>query len=166
MSKVSQMIPIGKFGSPFGVKGILHFEFFTRNKDIPKYRLYYLYKKEEKLFEKCNIKFSNNGNGVKADVSFVQDREEASKLTNRNIYIDKQEILVREKEYLWSDLIDCNVFDESNNLLGKVVNIISISENDAVILDTNHSFTFDTSLIVKTINTLEKVIVIDKDYLV
>ena len=42
MANSSQMIPIGKFGSPYGVKGLIQFHPFTRNKSVPPYKQYFI----------------------------------------------------------------------------------------------------------------------------
>ncbi|MBQ3816762.1 MAG: 16S rRNA processing protein RimM, partial [Clostridia bacterium] len=77
------------------------------------------------------LKIQPHGNVVIAKFKGVDTIEQAEKLRNTVIYIDRTDALVPEGRYFISDLIDCEVFDtKSGKKLGVLSDVSQTGAND------------------------------------
>ena len=122
---MKEYLLVCKVLKPVGLKGDLKVYTYTTFKDIR-------YKKGSKLFYKngedyieLTVKsfYSKGGN---LDVISFKDLDEIDKvnfLLGKEIYALKDDSLLNENEFYYSDLTDLKVIDEDNNELGKVTSI-------------------------------------------
>lgn len=67
----------------------------------------------------------------------IDNIEEAEKYRNMYIKIDKEDIGdIPEDSYLVVDMLKCNVYTEENELLGKMVDVLSTGSNDVYVVRT------------------------------
>ncbi len=122
---MKEYLLVCKVLKPVGLKGDLKVYTYTTFKDIR-------YKKGSKLFYKngedyieLTVKsfYSKGGN---LDVISFKDLDEIDKvnfLLGKEIYALKDDSLLNENEFYYSDLTGLKVIDEENNELGKVISI-------------------------------------------
>ena len=122
---MKEYLLVCKVLKPVGLKGDLKVYTYTTFKDIR-------YKKGSKLFYKngedyieLTVKsfYSKGGN---LDVISFKDLDEIDKvnfLLGKEIYALKDDSLLNENEFYYSDLTGLKVIDEENNELGKVTSI-------------------------------------------
>ena len=155
---MKEYLLVCKVLKPVGLKGDLKVYTYTTFKDIR-------YKKGSKLFYKngedyieLTIKsfYSKGGN---LDVISFKDLDEIDKvnfLLGKEIYALKDDSLLNENEFYYSDLTGLKVIDEDNNELGKVTSIeefpaqitLKIQKNSAK----NHFFVPFNDFFVKEVN--------------
>ena len=76
-------------------------------------------------------KSSPHGNVVIAAVKGVDSIEEAEKLRNKVIYMDRRDAKLEDGQYFITDLIGCTVFDaDSSKLLGVISDVSETGAND------------------------------------
>ena len=122
---MKEYLLVCKVLKPVGLKGDLKVYTYTTFKDIR-------YKKGSKLFYKngedyieLTVKsfYSKGGN---LDVISFKDLDEIDKvnfLLGKEIYALKDDSILNENEFYYSDLTGLKVIDEDNNELGKVTSI-------------------------------------------
>ncbi len=62
---------------------------------------------------------------VIAKLAGVDSIEDAEKLRNRVVYVPREDIELKDGEFLMSDLIGCEAVDESGAVLGRVTDILT-----------------------------------------
>ena len=122
---MKEYLLVCKVLKPVGLKGDLKVYTYTTFKDIR-------YKKGSKLFYKNGEDYielivkSFYSKGGNLDVISFKDLDEIDKvnfLLGKEIYALKDDSLLNENEFYYSDLTGLKVIDEDNNELGKVTSI-------------------------------------------
>ena len=122
---MKEYLLVCKVLKPVGLKGDLKVYTYTTFKDIR-------YKKGSKLFYKTDEDYkeltvkSFYPKGGNLDVISFKDLDEIDKvnfLLSKEIYALKDDSLLNENEFYYSDLTGLKVIDEENNELGKVTSI-------------------------------------------
>lgn len=122
---MKEYLLVCKVLKPVGLKGDLKVYTYTTFKDIR-------YKKGSKLFYKNDEDYieltvkSFYSKGGNLDVISFKDLDEIDKvnfLLGKEIYALKDDSLLNENEFYYSDLTGLKVIDEDNNELGKVTSI-------------------------------------------
>lgn len=122
---MKEYLLVCKVLKPVGLKGDLKVYTYTTFKDIR-------YKKGSKLFYKNDEDYieltvkSFYSKGGNLDVISFRDLDEIDKvnfLLGKEIYALKDDSLLNENEFYYSDLTGLKVIDEDNNELGKVTSI-------------------------------------------
>lgn len=116
------MLEVGAVQSPHGLKGALNIYSYTRPAiGIAGYSFWYIGTDPEaaKRFEveRC----WQHGNRVLAQLVNITDTVAAEALKGKLIWVDASEVAVDDDEYLWADLIGCEVVDATGKVLGQVV---------------------------------------------
>jgi len=119
---MSKNIIIGKILSPHGVKGMCHLLSYAQNpKDIFNYEVFDNQQNIIKLKFIRNSAKSTNGDIFIAIVNDIKDRNEISKLTNNEIFLNRESLPeTKEGEYYFSDLEGLKVLDQSSKEVGVV----------------------------------------------
>ncbi len=129
------LVCVGQFMSPHGIKGAIKVKSFTQNpKSLVKYSP--LYDKSAK--QEYSIKIiSSDTNILTVLVNDIGSRNDADILKNQFIYADKSlfEELAQE-EFYQSDLINMDVI-ENDNLIGTVVAIYNYGGGDIIEIKCN-----------------------------
>ena len=81
-----------------------------------------------------------NYNSKKNLIRFIEcsSRNEIEKFSNEKYYISKDIFPELENdENYFIDYIDCYLFDQNENRIGKIVDVVPIQGNDVLLIDTN-----------------------------
>lgn len=132
---MNKYLELGQIVNVKGLKGEVKVNSFTDDNTkferIPKV----LIKQKEKLTEYEIENVGYNKNQVIIKFKNINTVEEAEKLRNSYIVVDR-EIFgeLPEGVYYIADLIGCDVYTESNEYLGKVDDIFSTGSNDVYVV--------------------------------
>ena len=129
---------IGQIVNTHGLKGFIKINPFTDDiTNFKKFKLIYVnIKGKLEKYDVEEIKFSKNC--VLMKLKNINSIEQAEKLkgffikVDRSIYDD-----LEENTYYIADLIDCEVYTESNEFLGKINEVFSTKSNDVYIVKDN-----------------------------
>ena len=122
---MKEYLLVCKVLKPVGLKGDLKVYTFTTFKDIRYKKGSKLFYKNDEDYKELTVKsfYSKGGN---LDVISFKDLDEIDKvnfLLGKEIYALKDDSLLNENEFYYSDLTGLKVIDEDNNELGKVTSI-------------------------------------------
>jgi len=129
-------LEIGQIVNTNGLKGFLKVKPLTD--DITKFeRLEFVYIQEGKeLIKKQIEKVRYVKNMVLLKLEGVDDINEAEKYKNFYLKIDKNEAIkdLPENSYLLVDILECEVFTEEGEHLGKMVDVLQTGSNDVYVV--------------------------------
>ena len=125
---------IGKISKPHGVKGEVNIIPFDEDLSI--------FKKIESVFLSSSdvdesdlkevkietVKFKNTKVVIK--FSEFNSCDEVEFLRNKFLRIRREEIPLKDGDYFIADIKECTVYDEHDNFLGKVFDVIKTKNND------------------------------------
>lgn len=138
VEKPENLVITGKFGSSYGIRGWLRvFSFTEQEESLFDYRPWYI-KKHDKWqhVELESWKYHNQDLIVK--LVGVDDRDEASLLTNNEIFVDSSLFpSLNEGNYYWKDLVGCRVVTVKGYDLGLVVELMETGSNDVLVVKAN-----------------------------
>ena len=122
---MKEYLLVCKVLKPVGLKGDLKVYTYTTFKDIRYKKGSKLFYKNDEDYKELTVKsfYSKGGN---LDVISFKDLDEIDKvnfLLGKEIYALKDDSLLNENEFYYSDLTGLKVIDEDNNELGKVTSI-------------------------------------------
>ncbi len=126
-----EKIETGKFVGTHGVRGALRVQPWCDSPDfLCDFKKVYIKSGEE--FSSIKVKSAKpHGNIVIMEVEGVFSIEDAEKLRNKVIYINRADLKLTEGSYLITDLMGCEVFDaDSGQLLGKISDVSKTGAND------------------------------------
>ncbi|MCR5829538.1 MAG: ribosome maturation factor RimM [Lachnospiraceae bacterium] len=126
---------VGVITSPHGVKGEVNI--FPTTDDPSRFkklkRVIIDNKKDLIEMEIGNIKFFKNM--VIATLDGIEDRNTAEKFRSAEILIDREYALpLEEDEYYICDIIDFDVFSDTDIYLGKLTEVLTASANDVYVV--------------------------------
>jgi 16S rRNA processing protein RimM len=134
MEKIS-LIPFGSLIKPHGLKGYISVRFFNRNTR--------LLNKEDKVFfdNDVNVFLTikdinyNSKNNLIRFFDFLS-RNEVKKFNKTDFYIDKNVFpKLSNNENYFIDFIDCNLFDQNDEKIGIIKDVIPIQKNDVLVVE-------------------------------
>lgn len=134
---MKEYLEIGQIVNTNGLKGMLKIKPFTD--DITRFEnleIIYIQKGQELIAKNIEeVKYVKNM--VLLKLEGIDNIEEAEKYRNMYIKIDKEDIGdIPEDSYLVVDMLKCNVYTEENELLGKMVDVLSTGSNDVYVVRT------------------------------
>ncbi len=133
----NDLIPFGFLGKPHGLKGNVSIRFFNEKSKLLKIDDKIFFKNQDRYF--LTIK-DINYNSKKNLIRFIECscRNEIEKFSNEKFYISKDIFPELENdENYFIDYIDCYLFDQNENRIGKIVDVVPIQGNDVLLIDTN-----------------------------
>lgn len=97
-------------------------------------------------------------------IGTIDSREKADLIRGFSIYARADQIKIPENEYMIDDLIDCTVFSEDGQEIGKLVDVQNYGATDLfVVVQYGREYMFPfVDDIVKKINVTAKIIVVNK----
>lgn len=126
----NQFIETGKIVGTHGVKGMARVQLWADNTDFLKqFKYVYTDKNGGNRLEIMRVQ----PHGAVALIAFkgVDSIEQAEKLRNTVIYIDRKDVKLPEGRYFITDLIGCKVYDvDTNNFLGEITDFSETGAND------------------------------------
>lgn len=134
---MKEYLEIGQIVNTNGLKGMLKIKPFTD--DITRFEnleIIYIQKGQELIAKNIEeVKYVKNM--VLLKLEGIDNIEEAEKYRNMYIKIDKEDIGdIPEDSYLVVDMLKCNVYTEENELLGKMIDVLSTGSNDVYVVKT------------------------------
>lgn len=163
MKKINNFTIIGKIINTRGIKGELKIDPMTsvveRFSDLD-----YVYVGNE--LNKYGInKVSYDKRFVYIKFNEFNNINDVIKFKNEFLYIeDENRIELDEDTFFISDLISCKVYDTEKNYIGELVDVIENPANDVYVINNDNNKKYlipGVKKFVKSINTIEKVIVVD-----
>ena len=133
----NDLIPFGFLGKPHGLKGNVSIRFFNEKSKLLRIDDKIFFKNQDRCF--LTIK-DINYNSKRNLIKFVEcsSRNEIEKFSNKIYFIEKALLPELENdENYFIDYIDCYLFDQSDNRIGKIIDVVPIRDNDVLLVDTN-----------------------------
>ena len=129
---------MGRFGAPHGVKGAIKLHSWSTPADnIFSYKPWCLL--IDKAWKPISPILLSQGNQIIISIEGVDNRDEAAKLTNKEIYIDRSQLpKLSPGQYYWSDLAGMDVLNNGEQLLGKVAYVFNTGSNDILAIQGEH----------------------------
>ncbi len=110
---------IGKIIKPQGIKGEVKLKILTDNPQIfLSLKDVFIDDKPKKVLS-CSVRFGF----AYLMLEGITSRNDAEKLRDKEVSILKSDFVLEENTFLIEDILNCEVFDEKNNYIGKLVNI-------------------------------------------
>jgi len=166
----NDLFVIGKIGAAHGILGMMKLFSFTENKsDIFKYYPWFLKKNNQWI--KLDLEYKKN---IKhfffIKIKNINNRNEAQKLTNCRVMIEKKRLpLLKKNEYYWHDLLNFTVVSVTGYNFGIVENLIRTKSNDILVIinyeknmkKTEILIPFLEKKVIKTVDVINKNIIVD-----
>ena len=159
-------IVVGRFGRTHGIKGFITVHSYTEPRDnILQYSDWHAFINKQWQPLKL-VRLENNGKSILAQVEGYSEREEVARLTNVEIAIRRIELpVLKPGEYYWHELVGMAVFDQKEQNLGKVVDMMPTGANDVIVIEgeKRHLIPYLPGQTVITIDPNERIITVDWD---
>lgn len=166
MTTDSNWIIVGRFGKPHGIKGLITVISFTEPRDnIMHYTDWHVrmngqWQPLKLLHLEMNNKF------ILAQVEGYQEREDAGRLTNADIAIDRQQLpALQQGDYYWHQLEGMQVVNQEGIALGTIQDIMPTGSNDVLIVvgEKRHLIPYLPGTSIIDINDTTRVMTVDWD---
>lgn len=170
--KLNNLIIIGKFSIPYGIKGWIKLISFSEKKEnIFFYKPLYI--KNNTIIKKISIKnWEKKCNIFIVKIKNFDSRNEVDILKKKEILIKNESLPKLKNEYYWNDIINCKVLNKKNKYLGVVKKILETGSNDVLIIQKNiynksniqnqeKMIPFIYKKIIKNVDTVNKIIMVD-----
>ena len=130
------LVPLGKIIKPHGVKGELKVFLYNDRSSTLKEGLYIWFKLDEKF-----VKYSvNNLRGITKKSQILKIKEvdtfdKAMIISKKEFFVSRNDFEeLDENSFYLNDLIGCDVFDEKNQSLGKILDVLNFPANDVLLI--------------------------------
>ena len=129
-------VVIAQLGRPFGVKGWVWLQVFTRPIDnIKRYRDVFLRSRQGELQAARIDKLSVTAKGVTAKFAGFDDRNAVEELGRVDVVVGRDALPpAGPGEYYWRDLIGCEVVHVDGQVLGTVHELMETGANDVLVV--------------------------------
>jgi 16S rRNA processing protein RimM len=136
MQDKASLIVIGKIVGVYGIKGWLKILSFTRPKENILEYVPWLIKQNEAWQAMSVVEGRPQGKGLIASFAGITDRDEAMALVDSEIAIQRDQLpAAKEGEFFWVDLINLQVINEQNEILGVVTELLETGANDVLVVE-------------------------------
>jgi 16S rRNA processing protein RimM len=137
MQSKNDLVLIGRFGAPHGIRGWVKVHSFTEEPaDIFNYINWNVsYANNKSMFAAEVIEYKAHQSAFVVRLASIEDRDEVAKLTNSDIYVSRDELpnLDNDQHY-WHDLIGMQVVNELAQALGVVNHFMNTGANDIMVV--------------------------------
>jgi len=132
------LLEVGAVCGPHGLKGALTIYSHTRPAiGIAGYFFWWLGESEESARAYRVGRCWQHGRRLLAELDGVVSIESAEALRGMKIWVDAAEVTLEAEEYLWQDLVGCEVWDaDSGRLLGTVIALQDYGAQDILTVRT------------------------------
>ena len=129
---------IGIIGKPHGIHGEVILNFVTDYPDsILKGTVFFIDERKQNFLEIENIRNIDLRikNGAIAKFIGIEDRNSAEKIKGFNLLREVEHSPSLSEEEFWiDDLIGCSVYNNAQNYIGKVIDVIHNTANDNILI--------------------------------
>ncbi len=122
-------IQFAQIGRPHGLKGAFFLKTEDKRKEWDGYKTL-LIETPQGFIEKEVIKFYLSGNALAIVLNGFDNRTHIEPLYNKKIFVHKNEIHVKEDEYIVGNLIGYKVYSEDKGFIGTIKGISSYGAQD------------------------------------
>lgn len=156
---------VGQINGIFGVQGwVKVFSHTDPRENIFRYSPWLIEVKGEwQPIKVEDFKVQQGGKALVAKLEQLDDRDEARKIMGATIAIDKSQLQRDHNDYLWIDLIGCEVRNLEGLVFGKVENLVETGAHDVLRIAGEHStlIPFVLETFIKQVDIAHKSIVVD-----
>jgi len=165
MQDEASLIVIGKIVGVYGIKGWFKILSFTRpGENIFKYGPW-LVKQDNEWLEMQLLEGKPQGKGLIASLEGITDRDKAKALVGSALAIDRDQLpAAREGEFYWHDLINMQVINQQNEVLGVVKELLETGANDVLVVEADEQrylIPYVQDVYIKDVNIEQGVIQVD-----
>jgi len=132
---------VGIIGKPHGIHGEVILNFVTDYPDsVLIGTIFFTDEKKQNFFEVENIRNLDLRikNGAIVKFAGIEDRNSAEKIKGINLLReDDYSPSLGQEEYWIDDLIECSVYNDSANYIGKVIDVVQNLANDNILIKTD-----------------------------
>jgi len=126
----NNLLYVGMLLSPHGLKGTLSLYSDTRPASgIAGYSFWYIGTSQDNVKKYAVKRCWQHGKGMLVELEHVETREQAAALKQYKIYVSRDEVEIGDDEYLWEDLMGCQVYG-NGELLGEVTALEAYGAQD------------------------------------
>ncbi|QGT79117.1 ribosome maturation factor RimM [Guyparkeria halophila] len=160
-------VVIAQLGRPYGIKGWVWLQVFTRPiENIKRYRDVTLRTERGETrpaqFEKLTV----HPKGVTVKIAGFDDRTAVESLGRAEVVVDREALPpAGPNEYYWRDLIGCEVVHLSGQVLGEVKDMMETGANDVLVVqgDRERLIPFLPDEVIRAVDLDERRIEVDWD---
>ncbi len=165
MQDEPEQIVVGTIAGVYGIKGWFKILSFTRPiENIFDYRPWLIKQNDQwQAVKLAGVK--PQGKGLIAAFEGITDRTEAMTLVGLQIAIERSQLPeTRAGEFYWHDLIDMQVINNTDEILGVVTGLLETGANDVLVVEADkqrHLIPYVQGVYIKDIDIERKVIQVD-----
>lgn len=129
-------VVIGQIGAPHGVNGWVRLRSFMQDAaDILNFQQLFI-KRNDNTQQQVKIEqLRPHGKAFVAKLTGTVDRDQAALLTNCYVAVAREALpQLAASEHYWADLLQLELFDQTNNKLGVITDIIETGANDVLVV--------------------------------
>ena len=130
------LVPLGKIIKPHGVKGELKVFLYNDRSSTLKEGLYIWFKLDEKFVKYSVINL--RGVSKKSQILKIKEVDTFDKamiISKKEFFVSRNDFEeLDENSFYLNDLIGCDVFDEKNQSLGKILDVLNFPANDVLLI--------------------------------
>ncbi|ACM23327.1 MULTISPECIES: ribosome maturation factor RimM [Thermotoga] len=134
---INERIAVGKVVNTHGLKGEVKFFPYTNSEEIVKnLSSVVLYNREKKVFYNLSVESVRRMNKLfLIKFETIDTVEAAEKIKGCEVFIKYEELPpLQNDEYYFYEILGCEVYYESGECVGKVVDIIETGSNDVLVV--------------------------------
>ncbi len=141
MNKESDLVILGRFGRPQGLKGLVRIISFTEPESaILGYLPWHIQIKDKWIPLKLET-YQIQNKRILAKVAGYLEREHVAELTNCNIGVLSTQLpSLANDEHYWHDLLNMSVVNKEGVILGHVTQIMATGANDVLVVNGEHRY--------------------------
>jgi len=166
MEQSTRLVTVGRLGAPYGVKGWLKLQSFTKPlQNILSYQPWQVNLNGQWQGIKME-QARAHGKSLVVKLTVCQDRNVAAKFTNAYIAIPQDQLpSLPQNEFYWSDFVGLTVVNQQNITLGIVDHLQETGSNDVLIVkgSKEHWIPYLPGRYVLQVDLSQKTIVVDWD---
>lgn len=166
MDILDNLVIVGRFGRPHGIKGFVTIHSFTEPRDnILSYAEWQVFLNKNWQPIKL-LQVETYTKGIIAQVEGFPERESVMRLTNAEIAVSRDKLAkLAPGEYYWFELIGMTVLNNKGETFGKVVEVMATGANDVLVVqgERKHLIPYLPGQFVLDINPSQQVITVDWD---
>ena len=130
---MENLLEVGQIVNSYGIKGFVKVvPLVDDNNQFKSFKKVYIQEKHQELYIE-EVKFSKNL--VLLKFKEINTIEEAEKLRNYYIKVERKDIVLEEGAHFIVDLIGLDVFTEEGENLGKLVDVLKPGANDVYVVE-------------------------------
>lgn len=130
---MENLLEVGQIVNSYGIKGFVKVvPLVDDNNQFKSFKKVYIQEKQQELHIE-EVKFSKNL--VLLKFKEINTIEEAEKLRNYYIKVERKDIVLKEGAHFIVDLIGLDVFTEEGENLGKLVDVLKPGANDVYVVE-------------------------------